>query len=125
MSRMSDLTKKEQKEQSEKQSEQEKPDGLFDVKHTFIITSSYFEKPVKIIVTVGIINLLWIFLHYFASHLYVRYCVPNTIQGFLVSPFMVSTPHCQGLRWMIYNGGNNITNMWTLVGTWIYSKLLV
>ena len=98
--------------------------NMSDVKYTFIITK-YFGKPVKIIVTVGGMYFIWIYLHYFASHLYVEYCVPNTIQGFLISPFMVSTPHCQGLRWLIYNGGNTITNMWSLIGTWIYAKLLV
>ena len=98
---------------------------LFDVRHSFIININYLNKPVKIVIASWMIYLAWIYLHYFASHLYIEYCVPSTVKGFIMSPFMVSAPHCQGLRWMIYNGGNTITNMWSLVGTWIYAKLLV
>ena len=98
---------------------------LFDVRHSFIININYLNKPVKIVITTSMIYLVWIYLHYFASHLYIEYCVPSTVKGFIMSPFMVSSPHCQGLRWMIYNGGNTITNMWSLVGTWIYAKLIV
>jgi hypothetical protein len=100
-------------------------DELFDVRHSFIINVNYLNKPVKIVIATWTIYLLWIYLHYFASHLYIEYCVPHTIKGFIMSPFMVSTPHCKGLRWIIYNGGNNITNMWSLVGTWIYARLIV
>ena len=44
--------------------------------------------------------------------------------GFILSPFMVATPHCQGLRWIVYNAANMINNMWIVCGTWIGSKLL-
>jgi hypothetical protein len=27
------------------------------------------------------------------------------------------------LRWVIFNGGNIITNMWLILGTWIASRL--
>jgi hypothetical protein len=70
------------------------------------------------------IYLLWICLHYFASHLYVKFCVPTTIMGFVLSPFMTATPHCQGLRWVVYNAANMINNMWLVLGTWIGSILL-
>ncbi len=86
--------------------------------------SIYLQHFIKFIFGVGGIYLLWIFLHYFASHLYVKFCVPTTIVGFLLSPFMVATPHCQGLRWIVYNAANVINNMWILCGTWICSTLL-
>jgi hypothetical protein len=79
----------------------------------------YFEFTIEII---GI-YLLWIILHYFAGILYHKFCTPSTLFGFLISPFIVLTPYCSGLRWLIFNGGNIITNMWLICGTWIASKL--
>jgi len=45
--------------------------------------------------------------------------VPATVIGFVMSPFIAPTPHCQALRWAIYNGGNSIIAMWVLLGGWI------
>jgi hypothetical protein len=69
--------------------------------------------------------ILWICLHYFSSHLYIKFCVPYTIVGFIMSPFMISTPHCQGLRWIVYNAANTINHMWILIGAWIYSVIWI
>jgi hypothetical protein len=71
------------------------------------------------------IYLLWICLHYIASHLYIKFCVPSTIFGFIMSPFMTATPHCLGLRWIVYNAANMINNMWLVLGTWICSTILI
>jgi len=70
------------------------------------------------------IYVLWILLHYFASHLYVYYCVPKTLIGFLVSPFLIASPQCHSLRWVVYNGANIISNMWVILGTWLCSIML-
>ena len=70
------------------------------------------------------IYLLWIFIHHLAGILYCRYCTPTTLIGLLLSPFMVATPHCVAFRWIIYNGGVVITNMWIILGTWIAAYLL-
>jgi hypothetical protein len=85
---------------------------------------SYLQNIFNFIFGVSSIYLLWICLHYFASHLYVKFCVPTTIMGFVLSPFMTATPHCQGLRWVVYNAANMINNMWLVLGTWIGSILL-
>jgi hypothetical protein len=85
---------------------------------------SYAYKFLKVIFSVSGVYLLWIFLHYFASHLYVKLCVPNTVVGFLMSPFMTATPHCQGLRWVVYNAANMINNMWIICGSFICSTIL-
>ncbi len=77
------------------------------------------------IINISGIYIVWILLHYIASHLYTKLCVPNTIYGFVMSPFMVTAPHCQGLRWIVYNGSNIITNMWVILGTWACSNILV
>jgi hypothetical protein len=100
--------------------------NIFIVKSYDIILFSigYAYKTIVIFINVAGIYLIWILLHYLASHLYVRLCVPNTIEGFIMSPFMVTTPQCQSLRWIVYNGSNIISNMWILLGTWICSVLL-
>jgi hypothetical protein len=85
---------------------------------------SHLQNIFKFIFGVSGIYLLWICLHYFASHLYVKFCVPSTIMGFILSPFMTATPHCQGLRWVVYNAANMINNMWIVCGTWVGSTLL-
>ena len=70
------------------------------------------------------IYLLWILMHYIASHLYVYWCVPATIMGLIMSPFLVPAPHCYGLRWIIYQGGNSIIVMWSFIGFWLIGKIL-
>jgi len=70
------------------------------------------------------IYFVWILLHYFASHLYIRFCVPGSLMGLIVSPFLTTTPHCQALRWVIYNGANMINNMWIILGSWISTFLI-
>ena len=77
------------------------------------------------IINISGIYIVWILLHYIASHLYTKLCVPNTIYGFVMSPFMITAPHCQGLRWIVYNGSNIITNMWVILGTWLCSVLVI
>ena len=100
---------------------------------TFFRKSYYFVeyigcityKSVKIFFSVSRIYLLWIFLHYVASHSYVKFCTPNTISGFIISPFLSSSPHCNGLRWVINNGSIVINNMWLLLGTWLGSCFII
>jgi len=85
----------------------------------------FFIKSLLVILKASGIYLLWICLHYFSAHLYIKFCVPDTIIGFLMSPFMIATPHCQGLRWIVYNAAGIINNMWILIGTWIYSIIWI
>jgi hypothetical protein len=66
----------------------------------------------------------WIILHYVCSHLYVHWCVPATIYGFLLSPFLAPAPHCQAFRWVISQGGNIIVTMWIVIGTWAIQYLI-
>lgn len=68
--------------------------------------------------------LVWITLHYVCSHLYVQYCVPAGILGFLYSPFMTPMPHCVAMRWVVYNGGKIVEVMWFMLGKWALEKLV-
>jgi len=83
-----------------------------------------FINIIKYAYVVTKIYVIWIILHYSASHLYIYLCAPKTFWGFIVSPFMSVTPQCQALRWVIYNGANMINNMWIVLGTWLSGLLL-
>jgi hypothetical protein len=41
-----------------------------------------------------------------------------------MSAFIAPSPHCQAIRWTIYNGGNTIITMWIFVGTLVVKKLI-
>jgi len=85
---------------------------------------TFLYKTIKFMLRISGVYILWILLHYVASHLYVKLCVPNTIIGFIMSPFMTATPHCQGLRWIVYNAASMINNMWIILGTWVCTTVL-
>ncbi len=70
-----------------------------------------------------IIYLVWIVLHYIASHLYTRMCTHFSLIGFISSPFLVPAPHCQSLRWLIYKGGEQILAMWVFFGGYLLAKI--
>ena len=57
--------------------------------------------------------------HYVSSNLYPILCTPLTITGFIMAPFIVVTPHCQGLRWVIHYTGDQIRNTWIWVGSYL------
>ena len=89
-----------------------------------IISINYIYKTFKFFINVSGIYFVWIFLHYVASHLYIKFCVPSTIFGFILSPFLAAAPQCQGLRWIVYTGGTTITTMWITLGTFLCAHLL-
>jgi hypothetical protein len=110
---------------NEVKSEVEEEKSELIEENIFYVSIKYIHRIIKIFLSISGVYFVWILLHYFASHFYVKLCVPNTIFGFIISPFMVSTPQCQGLRWLIYNSANIINNMWTILGAWICSTILV
>lgn len=69
------------------------------------------------------VYIVWIVLFYACSHLHSRLCVPPTVTGFIMTPFLAPSPHCQAFRWVIYNGGNSIVSMWFLLGAWVLSYI--
>ena len=70
------------------------------------------------------IYIAWILIHYLASHLYVKWCTPGDIFGFLLSPLLTISPHCVALRWAVNNGAIIINSMWAILATWISAKLV-
>jgi hypothetical protein len=57
--------------------------------------------------------------HYITSNLYPPLCVPLTFTGFIMAPFVVVSPHCQALRWIIHYTGEQIKNIWIWVGGYL------
>tara|TARA_Y200000002_G_scaffold382988_1_gene402416 strand:+ start:2040 stop:2384 length:345 start_codon:yes stop_codon:yes gene_type:complete len=82
-----------------------------------------FYKVLLMIYEGCLLYFTWVVLHYVATHLYARMCTPLTIMGFIASPFLVPAPHCQGLRWLIYKGGEQILAMWVLFGAYLLTKI--
>jgi len=68
--------------------------------------------------------LAWTTAHHVSPHLYTYFCTPNTLWGIIASPFMVSAPHCTGLRWAIFEGGNTINAMWFSITAYLTSKMM-
>jgi hypothetical protein len=42
----------------------------------------------------------------------------------LMSPFMVTTPPCIALRWIIDSGATAITSMWAMLGAWCIQRIM-
>lgn len=97
---------------------------LPDFTSTIKIYSGSLYNSVVLIINISGIYIAWILIHYIASHCYITFCVPNTFYGFVMSPLLAPAPHCQGLRWAIYNGANVIGNMWIILGTWLCCNVL-
>ena len=89
-----------------------------------------FQFQIETIINNHIFRIILLYItciiaHYLAAHLYVYYCVDLSFIGLLLSPFMTLTPHCQVLRWVIYNGGQSINLMWFLAGNWLINKFQI
>ena len=121
-----DLTQEEINDLNDIELERISKSKSFDNFYSYVsISISFILRTTLFIFKVSGIYLLWIGLHYFSAHLYIKFCVPNTLVGFIMSPFMITTPHCQGLRWIVYNAANIINHMWILIGAWIYSMIWI
>jgi hypothetical protein len=82
------------------------------------------QKVVEFIKVHCLIYIVWIVIHYISSHLYVKWCVSSGFIGFLYSPLLTQSLHCQALRWGIHTGANTIQSMWAVIATWVTGKLL-
>jgi hypothetical protein len=83
-----------------------------------------FIKKYWTIVAAIMIYLMYIIIHFVAPHFYIYFCVPTTWKGFLLSPFMVPTPHCKAIRWTSQFTATNIEVMWVSIGSIILAKVV-
>ena len=70
----------------------------------------------RAVVRLASFYLFWVMLHYGAAHAYAHLCTPATLKGFVLSPFMVATPHCAAMRWLVVNGASSINSIWLVLG---------
>lgn len=122
-----------QKERKENMSENQETQ-TFEEKTGKSMLQTFYEYVVGAINTIipalkwlyfiSKVYIIWITIHYISCQLYVHYCVPSGITGYLISPFLVSSPQCKALRWAFYTGGNIIDNMWNYLGVWASTQLL-
>lgn len=70
------------------------------------------------------IYIAWVCIHYVSPRLYVSYCVPATITGFIYSTFLAQSPHCIALRWAISKSGESIYNMFGIFSMWLLTKIV-
>jgi hypothetical protein len=57
--------------------------------------------------------------HFACSNLYPTLCCNMSVWGFVMSPFMAVTPHCEALRWVIHYTGGQIRNVWIWLGGYL------
>ena len=62
---------------------------------------------------------IWYILHIIASHLYTKFCVPLTLWGMAIAPFMTTASHCIILRWTITQGGQTTVIAWGMLTVWL------
>ena len=79
---------------------------------------------IKQVFDVSSIYLFWIALRFVTAQLYVQFCAYPSLYGFLLSPFLISSPHCAAMRWIFTKGGTLLDGMWIILGTWLCSKVL-
>ena len=75
--------------------------------------------PSVLTIKVCLLYLMYIVIHYMTPYLYIQLCVPRTMLGFLLSPMMVTAPHCKAIRWIFTYTSTSIDSMWILIGTWL------
>ena len=61
----------------------------------------------------------WYILHIIAAHLYTKFCVPLTVWGMALAPFMSTASHCVILRWTINQGGQVTMIAWGMLSVWL------
>jgi hypothetical protein len=110
-------------EKSDCSSPQEKTVFEYGIEYAKINISKVIPA-LKWLYFISKVYIIWITIHYISCQLYVHYCVPSGITGYLLSPFLVSSPQCKALRWAFYTGGNIIDNMWNYLGVWASTQLL-
>ena len=90
-----------------------------------VIHRAHNIKPYMVgMFNVSAVYLCWITLHFITAQLYVRYCAHYSFYGFLLSPFLISAPHCVAMRWVFARGGTLIDGMWIILGTWLCSNVI-
>ena len=57
--------------------------------------------------------------HFIASNMYASVCTTYSLKGYIMMPFMIVTPHCSALRWIIQHTGEQIGRWWIWLGGYL------
>ena len=80
---------------------------------------NWFNKTTIYIPTLVFVYIGVSLLHFACANLYPYLCTPVTLIGLFMTPFMVVTPHCLAIRWVIDWTGNQICNAWIWLGGYL------
>ena len=90
----------------------ETPAIIQTVKKWYSNTIAYI--PTLLLIYIGISG-----LHFTCANLYPYLCTPISFIGITMTPFMIVTPHCLALRWVIDWSGNQISGAWLWLGGYL------
>ena len=67
---------------------------------------------------------VWTGVHYAAVHGYQHFCVPQSLWGAAMSPFLIPAPHCRGLSWLIDISSASVQGVWMSAGVALSAGLV-
>jgi hypothetical protein len=81
--------------------------------------------PYFLILTAQFIKIyfFWVSLHFAVTKLFYHVCVPTSVLGLLFSPLTAAAPHCQVLRWALYESGINVGLLGLMAISVVYKTL--
>jgi len=88
-----------------------------------VATFVYNSVWINIIVYFILCNIV----HHYASKMYVHFCAYSTplfqINSVLMSPIIIISPHCTGLRWLILESSNTVYFQLFSCCSWLITRL--
>ena len=126
--------KQQQEKQQQEKQQQEKQPQRSDQKET-----KNYEKVVAVMKNVAtfVYNSVWIniiiyfifcnIVHHYASKMYIHFCAYSTplfqMDSVLMSPIVIISPHCMGLRWLILESSNTVYFQLLTCCSWFISRI--
>jgi hypothetical protein len=88
-----------------------------------VATIVYNSVWINIIVYFILCNVV----HHYASKMYIHFCAYSTplfqINSVLMSPIVIISPHCTGLRWLILESSNTVYFQLLTCCSWFIARL--
>jgi hypothetical protein len=90
-----------------------------------VATSVYNNVWINIIVYFILCNVV----HHYASKMYIHFCAYSTplfqINSVVMSPIVIISPHCTGLRWLILESSNTVYFQLFSCCSWLIARLSI
>ena len=68
--------------------------------------------------------IMWSVLHLIVVKLYYTHCVPKTTASMIFTPLLISSPHCQGMMWIVNTSSSTVNYMTQATAMWIGYRLI-